>query len=333
RCRIPHIEATRTTTTRTTVMNSGMGYSGDHKPLKLMLIVGVTIAYTAYVGCSGLLSMNRRFFDIENDFEANNTILDHDLEINPASFTFFVVWGIIYVWQFLWLGYALSTLCRLTKYGYLYVSPNILPASIFFFFFINNGCGVAWFLLYQNLYIPHACAALAMMAFTLYLCLFISMRALNKHGEKLVEQQKGSDIWMIRILCHNGLGMYATWCTIATLLNFATTLVFWANVSNAMASTISLAILAGELLLWAILDNFVLDKFTRYLITPYIVVVFALVGVIVKNWNPDTRNSIMNAVLLGVASAFLLIKIIMVIYRHRRNPVDYENKGTLKPIP
>ncbi|CAH1777977.1 unnamed protein product [Owenia fusiformis] len=310
-------------------MDSTESNQRKHKALKFLLIVVVSAIYTVFVGFSVYRSRSRGFFNFDNA-TTNDAILDYRLEINPSPWTFYVVWGCIYLWQFLWLGYSLATLCRSTDYGYLYVRPNVLPVGIFICFPLMNACSILWSFLYRSLYIPQACAVLALMAFLLYICVFFSVRALDKHGWKLVKQQKGADIWMIRIFFHNGLGMYATWCTIATLLNLATALVFWADLPNEAACTISLAILASELLVWFVVDITALDKYTRYLLTPYIVAVFALCGIIVQNWNPFTLNFIFNAVLLGVATVFLLVKFLIALVKCRRDPLDYKNTGASK---
>ena len=60
---------------------------------------------------------------------------------------------------------------------------------------------------------------------------------------------------------HNGLGMYATWVTIATLLNVAMLLAYEdVGLSQHIASTISLSILAFEIVVFAYVDNILLEK-------------------------------------------------------------------------
>lgn len=48
----------------------------------------------------------------------------------------------------------------------------------------------------------------------------------------------------------NGLALYMTWTSIATLLNFAVVLIYKWNVSNEKATTASLSILALSLVVW-----------------------------------------------------------------------------------
>ena len=63
-------------------------------------------------------------------------------------------------------------------------------------------------------------------------------------------------------IVHNGLGMYATWVTIATLLNFAIVLAYEDGIGldQHIASSISLSILAFEIVAFAFVDNFLFEK-------------------------------------------------------------------------
>jgi hypothetical protein len=67
-------------------------------------------------------------------------------------------------------------------------------------------------------------------------------------------------------------------------------LVYEAKVDQELASTIALGVLAFELVLWFILDNYVLDKYVRYTLSPYITIVIALSGCLTKNYDLDTMR-------------------------------------------
>ena len=61
-------------------------------------------------------------------------------------------------------------------------------------------------------------------------------------------------------IVHNGFGIYATWTTIATLLNLAIFLTYNEGVDQHIASTISLSVLALEIVAFAFIDNIYLEK-------------------------------------------------------------------------
>ncbi len=90
------------------------------------------------------------------------------------------------------------------------------------------------------------------------------------------------------------------------------------------SSTIVLSILSFEIVLWFGLDIFVLDKYTRYLFSPYVTLTVALAGVVQKNYNLDTayRNSIFSLVLLIAAVTCLLVKLVVMVYRHFKRPIE-----------
>ena len=178
----------------------------------------------------------------------------------------------------------------------------------------------------------YALLDIAFCALTLYICLFITHRNLYNSIQTLKEQERSKDIWLERFLLHNGLIFFTTWITIATLLNFGIVLHYEWGVELYLASTIPLACLSFIILCWFILETFVLDKYVRYTFSQYIVLVVALAGSLVKNFNLDTnyRNSIFLVVLLPVAALFALVKVVVMIYRHRKYPIQGNFRDILK---
>jgi hypothetical protein len=117
------------------------------------------------------------------------------------------------------------------------------------------------------------------------------------------------ELFAVRSIVQNGLAFYAAWVTIATLLNFAIVLTYWAHVQQSTACSICLFILLAELVLYAFLENVVWREYLHYTYTPWFVVIFALIGSIVKNWNAEIINSMFLIVLLAFASSLFFIKV------------------------
>ncbi|XP_051879336.1 uncharacterized protein LOC127574388 isoform X2 [Pristis pectinata] len=204
-------------------------------------------------------------------------------EFTPAGWTF-SIWGVIYTWQAVWLIYVCSGLCR----------RHTIPALIF----------------------------LALVAFTNYVVLFFSYHGLYTQGPWLQKYRK-VDLWLVRILVQNGIAVYATWTTIATLLNFAVVLTYNASVTMVTSGTICLSLLAFEVVLWFYLENFVFDKYVRYTLTIYPVVIVALSGSLDKHYEAisPTRNNIYIAVLLATACIAFAARIAIVTWRHFKHPL------------
>jgi hypothetical protein len=117
------------------------------------------------------------------------------------------------------------------------------------------------------------------------------------------------------------MALYATWVTIATLLNFAIVLSYWGGMKQTDASTVSLSILLAEVLVYFVLENIILEKYLRYTYTVWMVVIFALTGSISQNWTAGSRNSIFSVVLIAVAGALFIVKIALSIWRSFTRPL------------
>lgn len=238
-------------------------------------------------------------------------------EITPAGWTF-SIWGFIYTWQALWIVYSLVNICRKGPNGPAYSDPMFLPITLFIFGLVLEGLNIGWLISFDRQELELALAMLIAYSFMEYASLFVSYRALDKASSRLAEQGRVKEIWLTRGLVHNGLAMQATWVSVATLLNVAMVMSYRADpsISPDDAATTALSILAAEIILFVVVDLIFLDRYSRYTITPYIVLVIALIGSISKNWDSDNRNSIFSAVLLAFSSLFLVVKIVVTIYRH-----------------
>ena len=244
------------------------------------------------------------------------------ITITPAGWTF-SIWGFIYAWQLLWMIYVLTTLCRRDSNGvYIYQLP-LLPPVFFVMFLINNLFIIGWTFLWDRKYVGWAALDIVFTPLTLYACLMISFWKLYKNLQAVRAAGLNKDVWLIRMLVQNGIAFFATWVSIATLLNFAIVMVYKWSVEMETACTVALAILAGDIVVWFVLDMFVLDKFVRYTFSPYIVLVVGLSGSVAKNFDLESneRNSIFSSVLLAAAALLFLVKIVMIIFRHRRYPI------------
>lgn len=257
------------------------------------------------------------------------------LTITPAGWTFGVIWGTIYMWQLVWFIYALTTMCRRDNEGRYIYRLGLLPPLFYIVFMINNVVVVTWLFLWDRQWLNWACLDIVFTPITLYICLFISFKMLYDNIALLKSSGAKKDIWLTRILVQNGLAFYATWVSIATLLNFAIVMTYYWSVDVQVSSSVALGVLSLDIVVWFTLDTFVFDKYVRYTLTPYIVLVIALTGSVMKNFNLDTneRNSIFVAILLAIACLLLVVKLVLVAWRHRKYPIkgdiSDDVKGTL----
>ncbi|XP_061178508.1 uncharacterized protein LOC133187160 [Saccostrea echinata] len=245
----------------------------------------------------------------------------YKVNITPAGWMF-SIWGVIYIWEAVWIVYTIVNLFRKTENGPLYCNPILLPWTFFVTFIINMSLNLSWILLFDREEIIIAFPVLFFIAFTLYVCLFISYRHLDKNIEFLRKDGRNLDIWCIRIMVQNGLSVYAAWTTIATLLNMAMVMIYKGNpgVDNDDACTVALSILVVEVLAYTVVDIAFLDRYTRYTVTPWCVVPLALGASLAKNYKAGSRNSIMTIVMIVIALLCLGAKVFSLIWRHFRSP-------------
>lgn len=237
------------------------------------------------------------------------------LEITPAGWAF-SIWGLIYSWQAAWIIYSLTLLCR--NYAPKVISPILLV--LFSLASISNG---SWVVVWSHEWIQICSFLLFAISFFLYGTLATSYSTLNL-GTKGVNNK---DFIATQILVNNGIALYATWCTIASLLNLAMAITYFHGVEQDVASTISLGILALEVLVWFSLENTILDKYVRYTLSIYPVVIWALSASINKNWNAAKRNSILSVILLALACTLLFARVIIVVWREKK-----KNKSAIQEI-
>ncbi|XP_035512669.1 uncharacterized protein si:ch211-161h7.5 [Morone saxatilis] len=242
-------------------------------------------------------------------------------EITPSGWTF-TIWSFIYIFLALVLVYVLSGIFRKNAYGYVYCSPAILPHGFFVTWCINLALNTAWLFLWDRKLMAAALVFLILIASTNYLMIFFSCHCLNNYGAWLNKYHK-VDLWLHRVLVQNGIAIYATWTTIASLVNLTIVLTHDANMSQTDAATVSLSILTVVLFGWFILENVVLDKHVRYILTIYPFVIWALTGVFTKNYNAaaPTRNNIFIAAQLAIACTLFVARVFLVVWKNIKKPL------------
>ncbi|XP_066299090.1 uncharacterized protein [Branchiostoma lanceolatum] len=251
-------------------------------------------------------------------------------EIGPAGWVF-QIWQVIRAWSFLWIIYVTVCICRKTSRGYFYVTPELFPTSFYVAWSAQNLMIMAWVYLNDSLQRVGAVMLLALSALSLFYMLYISYRRVDQNGPWLTKNAP-ADLWLIRALVHNGVAINATWVTIATLLSFDTTLTYEGNYSNEAVSTGMLALLTAIILVWFVLENFVFDRYCRYTLVPYVVVVVALSAIIDKfirfTGSLEKTNAFFSCILISVSSLALVARFSLVIWRHVKQPLYVSNVKT-----
>ncbi|XP_011671816.2 uncharacterized protein LOC575154 [Strongylocentrotus purpuratus] len=230
------------------------------------------------------------------------------ISITPAGWAF-SIWGVIYIWQAIWIIYVIVNIFRTNKFGKVYLNPSIVPPALLAIYAVNLVLNVTWLFTWDRQYLIVSLVVLALIAFTNYVCVIINLRAVDKHIEQLCKDHR-VDLWLNSFFITNGILVYATWTTIATLLNLSTVLTYSADLEEEVASLICLSILTVELVLYFVVDIFLLERHLRSAFMVYPVVIMASISALFNNWDPNRSVSIFTAVIVGLACAALVGKVI-----------------------
>ena len=262
----------------------------------------------------------------------------YSTQITPAGWAF-SIWGVIYTWQALWLLYAWTFVFR-----EICISNYPRPISILTYLFFAASCipNIIWIVLWGNWYIVAALPFIIIIPITLYLSVSASAWRTYKVTAKLNETKWGKvDLWLTRILVHNGLAFYATWVSIAWLLNVAIVAEHFGVMSAVDAGTLSLSLLLVEVVVWFVLEHTLLYRFARYIQSVYIVLIIALIAVVSDHWNrtdEEDRNHHFALGLLVIVVVFQILKIVLTIVFAFVRPVKFpegakvEKEGEYKGV-
>ena len=255
------------------------------------------------------------------DLGFNSSIGDiadvYRLEITPSGWTF-SIWGVIYVWQALWLAYGWSFVCRPN-------STKMVPLLTYVLFCVSCLLNMGWLYSFSNYEVEISFVLLLVLALVLYGAIGAALVTYYYKVKHLLLHQK-ADLILTPVLLHNGLAVYATWTTVATLLNMGIIMEYTGG-NRVDASTTGVVVLSVLMLLeivWFLLENTVLDRYTRYVYTIYPVLIWALSGVITNNIDDNKKET--NAIAVGalvLTGLLLLLRIIIVVVSHFFRRIAY----------
>eukprot|EP00092_Neocalanus_flemingeri_P040904 GFUD01044535.1.p1 GENE.GFUD01044535.1~~GFUD01044535.1.p1 ORF type:complete len:320 (+),score=89.94 GFUD01044535.1:375-1334(+) len=252
----------------------------------------------------------------------------YQLFITPAGFTF-SIWSIIYLWLAVSLGILVVTIFRKTEFGRLYLTPEIASPAVTATLSVNFVLNLAWIFIWDRSYVnPDLIILASIFLFLIAITNILVMVFMAKNiGDNAHDFTRGSPLfwWGVtyRIIL-NGLGMYTTWTVIASLINLTTALVYAGQVDQREAVLAALSLLVIFHCTWFVLENTVLDKYARYILTPYLVVIWASNGIRAKKMDdPDVPQDVKDFVLaiLIIAILTFVVRLSLVVFRVVKKPL------------
>jgi len=285
-------------------------------PVFTFLIFGVALFFN-YTASSGLVS----------DLDVGEVSDLYGLEITPAGWTF-AIWGFIYIWQFLWIGYVLFLTCK-------YEMDSVVFGKWFFVLYsVANVFNALWIVIWVNEHIVWAAVFLVSISISLISAAFIAHKFMYRLRDKIVDTNYGAATpdtadsdddalrWinkstaikpLLTILVLNGIPFYATWCVVASHINVGIVICHKCGLSDGNASILMLSILTCVILTYWFLDFYKLRLHLQYTYSPYIVLVVAFAGSFSNGGLDvdDRASSPFVAALLIVAVLGSIAKVIM----------------------
>ena len=264
-----------------------------------------TFVYLATIVISALAGENSVGFQAS----IGNVSDQYFLDITPGSWAF-SIWGFIYTWQALWHIYGWSFVFRPK-------AIRSISLVTYWLFGVANLANITWVYLWGNYQIVAALPFI--IAAPLFLILSLSFTAWRTYKATSALQKNHwtkADLWVTRILVHNGIAFYATWVSIAWLLNVAVVAHYFGPLSLADAGTLSLSLLLLEILVWFFLDIVLLDRFTRYIQSVYIVLFVATTAIVTEHWNradEEPRNHQFALALVLLVVVLQIAKVVLTI--------------------
>ncbi|CAF2698492.1 unnamed protein product [Rotaria sp. Silwood2] len=290
----------------------------QHRWWHILLIVFAIAAFILTCVFNGLASAGPNSIFTQR----TGSISDSNLtEFTPAGWTF-SVWGVIYFWQAAWLIYALSRIFRKSNDGYLYIVPNTLHFSIFICYIINMGLNIGWLILWDRQAFGWALLVIFFMFLTIIIPMIVTHILLDRNRQMYINSHCKADIWLVRILVHNGFAVYGTWLYLATLLNLTIWIsqIYSRNAQSiANASTAALSLVLVGIVIYFISENFIFYSSMAYTYLPWFVLIFGLSGVVSKNYNQiniTDKNKTFSLALLIICGVLFIVRVIIFAIRY-----------------
>jgi len=290
-----------------------------HKCVNILGIICLSICFILTAIFNALAgSGNSTFF---NSVTGNISDI-YELDTTPAGWTF-SIWGIIYFGIAATLVFYVITIFMRNSNGYIYLSPVVASPAYCTVYGINFLMNLGWIFLWDRQLLVVSSYVLFDIAITNFIAITLLIRNIESKNH-LLKLDQPKIYWTYIVLAFNGHAIYGTWTVIASLLNFTHCLVYREeSVGMQTAVNVNLSMLLIIAVGWAATEMIFLDRLTRFLVTPYLVAIWALAGILSKKYSDtevseETKNFLLG--LMAIAVTLLLIKICVLIFRQMKRP-------------
>lgn len=207
----------------------------------------------------------------------------------PAGITF-SIWSIIYIFLIIFIIYQILSLSKKQQYNTDYIE------KIGVWFILANLANIAWILLWHYEFVTYSLLAMLV----LFISLLIIYLKLNINLSSASLREK--------IAIHTTISIYIGWITVATIANVTAVLVKL-NVGELYLGQVTWTILV--IAVATIISVLVVAQ--RKDIAYNLVIIWALLGILIKRSNPDPIYGIQNNIAITAATAIIIIILTMIV--------------------
>ena len=255
----------------------------EHDILRLVLVAFTLVVFLCSIALNIIYFTGATLFGLNIFAVGNGTTssIDHTTFFNESKLAFYL-WIFIFVWQFFWLCYGLTTIFRKSSSDYLYKYPPVMHWLVYFNFSLANILYITSLIFWSHNLSIIALTYVLLTSVSLYIAAFISLFKLFDYQREMHYTEKVKDVWSIRILVQNGLFLYASGAFIIFLIGLNHTLVTECNLSKEYANNLTLILFLVKLVSYFSIETILLFKYCKFVFTPWLVYAVYVVYVVLN---------------------------------------------------
>ena len=232
-------------------------------------------------------------------------------QLQPAEWTYQLMWCITYGWQLVLLIYAWTVVARVS-------SQRSVHWLVYAFHALASVIGIIWNALRATGYDITSYLFLFLLVISVSVAVGVECAYLHYYAFDLDLNSK-IDLWLARAIVVNGLAVYVTWTIFLCHVDLAAIVQCHTPVSASGGAMLALILLTLELVVYFTLENAVLGRFSRFVFVVQPTVIFVLACVIADHrlrGDPgEEKATIFLSILLVVTTIAFVVKIIVLVSR------------------
>ena len=245
------------------------------------------------------------------------------VEANVREWGHSTMWRLSYALMGISILFICISSCLPLRFNIVYRKPTLISIPFLVLFNVNYATNIIWVVVTNFEVVWLMSVLVVFLTCSLYAALAFAYKDLWDDIETLEKSNK-IILWGTRVLVHNLIAIYPTWLSIIWPLNLALSLsyvnsfdhptaILTRGLTVSEASTLGLVIILMELLIWFTFENLLIERYCRYTLTVYPVVIFAMCSIITNVSSIGGINLVLACLLLAVSAILFCIRISLVV--------------------